>query len=356
MNKDAIKSSVRRLWADAFGDTSAYLDMYFDHVYRDDEAVTLADGQGQVVSSLLLQKYHLDFQGQVVGAGYIAGATTDRKLRGHGNMTRLLGDALQASRERGDVVDFLMPSSRHLFFFYDRLGFSTVFYIDRRHYVAGAVFLPERSYKVSTIDFPLPEDFVDAFQRFEASRSGNVRHTPGQLENIVRDNALDGGEVLMTETEAGEISAIAFVVNRQTRLVVKELLCLEDNARRGMMREIVARYPQSPVTHLAQPSENRPMQSLGMARIVNAEVALRLLAENNPDYKGGIRVTDRIIQENSHIFWLNKGELTVDDSRNDKIDLDVPIDVLTSIVFSSPRIGGIFGLKTQRPFMSLMLD
>lgn len=104
-----------------------------------------------------------------------------------------------------------------------------------------------------------------------------------------------------------------------------------------------------------------------MARIVNVLKVLQAVAAANPKYSGLIRVHDTILPENEHVYRLRKGQCVIDDEAiahvahpNDldgsRLALDVPVNVLTSIVFSSEKIGDIFNLSTRRPFISLMLD
>lgn len=353
---DKTKNAVMKLWADAFRESAPYLDMYFNRVYQPEEALTLSDPSGKIVSSVLLQSYRLDFQNRLVKAGYIAGAVTERNARHNGYMTRLLINALTASRERGDVIDFLIPSSKHLFFFYDRLGFSTVFYADHRHYVAGSVFKPSLCYKVIQVSLPLSDEFVSAFESMESMRDGAVRHTRQQLDNIVCDNQLDGGKVLACFDGDETISAIAFIIESRSRLTVKDLLSRDEDARNGILEAIVNQYPSTPITILAPPVHSRPFQAIGMGRIVNAESTLRLVAINNPHFYGAIKVTDPLLHANNHTYILDCGSLSIDDTPRKKYDLDVTIDVLTSILFSSCRIGEIFKIATSRPYLSLMLD
>lgn len=48
------RDDIIKIWQESFNDSRAYVSMYFDRVYRDDEAVVLTDPQGVTVSSLLL--------------------------------------------------------------------------------------------------------------------------------------------------------------------------------------------------------------------------------------------------------------------------------------------------------------
>ena len=99
-----------------------------------------------------------------------------------------------------------------------------------------------------------------------------------------------------------------------------------------------------------------PIESRGMARLINVGRMLKSFASAYPSLKTNMRVTDPILHENSHIYFIDNGSCTVNDGYMGRLDLDVTIDVLTSIIFSSEKVGNIFGLPTRRPYMSLMLD
>ena len=91
--------------------------MFFDQVYRDDEAMLLTDQSGSAVSSLLLQRYAMSFHGSEAPVSYIAGAATRRSKRGQGYMSSLMIDALRESAVRGDMLCSLIPADEALFFF-----------------------------------------------------------------------------------------------------------------------------------------------------------------------------------------------------------------------------------------------
>lgn len=70
------RDDIIKIWQESFNDSRAYVSMYFDRVYSDDEAVVLTDPQGVTVSSLLLQRYGMAFQDAELPVSYIAGAAT----------------------------------------------------------------------------------------------------------------------------------------------------------------------------------------------------------------------------------------------------------------------------------------
>ncbi len=130
------KDEIKRLWAESFGDSREFVEMYFDRVYRDADAMTLMTDDGHVASALLLQPYGLSFHGLRASASYVAGAATKRNMRGKGLMTALMADTLMESRRRGDIITILIPASSYLYGFYARMGFATVAFTDIMRYTA----------------------------------------------------------------------------------------------------------------------------------------------------------------------------------------------------------------------------
>ncbi len=57
------KEDVRHLWRECFKDSDEYLDMYFDRIYRDSDAMTVSV-DNKIVSSLLSQPYKFLFHRQ----------------------------------------------------------------------------------------------------------------------------------------------------------------------------------------------------------------------------------------------------------------------------------------------------
>ncbi len=55
------RDEIKKIWLECFQDPRPYVDMYFDQVYRDDEALLLCDQSDAPVSSLMLQRYLMSF-------------------------------------------------------------------------------------------------------------------------------------------------------------------------------------------------------------------------------------------------------------------------------------------------------
>lgn len=88
MNK---KDAVKKIWRESFDDSEQYVDMFFSRIYRDDDAMLLVDN-GIPSSSLLLQRYAMNFHGVTVSIGYVCGAATIKAGGDRGQTQRMLGE------------------------------------------------------------------------------------------------------------------------------------------------------------------------------------------------------------------------------------------------------------------------
>ncbi len=348
------QQSVKKIWRECFNDTPQWIDMYFSRVYNDDDAFVLTKDD-KVVSSLLLLRYKMNFHGELIPVSYVSGAATRPHYRGNGNMTSLMTDAIRSAYDRGDVLMTLIPAQRRLYFYYDKFNFSTVFYIDEERYTPLHSFDSDGAYSVCDIH---DADVYETFSNLLMARNCSIAHSGADFDNILEDNRLDGGKAIALRDDAsGNVAAIVIGHVNDDRLVISELLAVSDDARNAAINELRKYFPHMPITVIAPPDNRRiPVHARGMARIVNVKKLFEVYARRYPRLKMAIRVSDPIIENNNHIYIIDNGEVVINDGFGGRLDLDVTIDVLTSIVFSQEQIGEIFNLPTARPYISLMMD
>lgn len=350
-----------KIWQESFADSREYVKMYFERVYRDDEALTLEDGQGQTVSSLLLQRYAMTFHGSTLPVSYIAGAATRRNQRGKGYMSTLMTNALRESAARGDMLCALIPAREALYYFYRRFGFATVFYTKEQRFTSLHSFPVTGTYEENPS--PLSDDVWMAFDRFQHERPSYILHSRRDLDNIGADLEADGGDFVVMNTDDEDhgprIASMAWAVPKGDILLVTDVMGESADARTAALRALRGRYPDVPFLLYGRPGDTMGgrLMPRGMGRVVNAELMLGAVAKGNPKYRCAVRVTDPLLPEvNSHIYIIGGGECRVDDAFAGHLDFDIPVDVLAEVAFSSPEIGDILNFPTVRPQISLMLD
>lgn len=350
------KNEIQRIWTECFSDTPQWIEMYFDRVYRDDCAMTLSV-DNQTVSSLLLLRYDFLFQGRIVPAAYVAGAATRRQARGRGYMGELMREALRASRDRGDMLCSLIPAHDWLYFYYDRFGFTTVFYVDMQRFTSLHKFTGNGDHYHDVDDHFAPE-IQEAMERMERLRGCGIIHTRRDFLNIMDDLRLErDARFVAIASDMGEICSMAWAVRRGEVVEVRELLSVDEEAAKAALRALRSCYPDAPFRIMAPATGNhRHLYSRGMARIVNAGLCLECIAAEHTGWKCAIRVYDRLLGENSHTYIIGGGRVRIDDSYCGHLDFDVTVEVLNAMVFSDKKTGEILGFPSERAHMALMLD
>lgn len=355
-------SEIRRLWRERFNDSRSWMTNVFPRVYRDDEAMVILDEEGaSVISMLLLRRYDMRYHGVIAPSAYIYGAATARNQQGRGYMSRLIGDSLREAYRRGDVFAALQPARRRLYGFYDRFGFATTFYIREERYTSKHRFTHDASQYIIETSGHDPAELAAAYQRLTAAREANILHTENDFKTILIDCELDGGNVVTARSvNSGDIMAIALANADTDTIAVRELAATDADAAAAALDTLAQFYPGRMTVVEAYPGAKTPVKiySRGMARIVNVKAFLELIAGLRPSISQKIRVRDSLLPENNALFVIDKGNVTVlpYDTPEIKPDLDVDIPVLTSIAFSTQKVGEIFSLPTARPFMSMMLS
>ncbi len=349
------KEIITQIWQECFNDSDEYIEMYFNRVYRDDDALLLIKNDIPI-SSMLLQRYAMSFHGDVVNMGYIYGAGTRKQLRGNGYMSELMVDSLKTSFTRGDMLCSLIPANEWLYNYYSKFGFSTVFYINKERFTSQHKFHVNGKYHL--INDVNPKTIYEQFHTLMKQRQCCVLHSYQDFLNIIEDNRLDNGKFITLGDSFNNIKSMAWAVIRNDELVVSDILACDNDARNAALSELQHQYPNHPIVILAHPqNEHRNnIQSRGMARIINVNQTLSLIASKHPNLNTSIKITDTIITENYHTYILNNGKCKTMDNFNGKIVLDIPINVFTSIVFGSNETANLLNFPSTRPFLSLMLD
>lgn len=353
------KDDIKKIWLESFSDSPEYVDMYFDRVYTDAQGLIL-EKNDKPVSSLLLQSYRMQFHGAEVDTGYIAGAATRKASRGKGYMSELLLITLAEAASRGMMAVELIPEHSWLYDYYSRFDFAPVVLADAQRFTSLHAFPCSGTYVA--VDNPYSDEVFDSFARMERERPCTILHSRRDFLNILDDLRLSGGSFVCIRREDSPTPvamAWADMSADGERLIVKELLGEDDDARAGALNMLRRQWPDVPVTLLALPGEGairRRLLPRGMIRIVNAPMALGIIAAAHPELSLTLRLSDPLMPANSHVYRLHKGICEIDDSLTGPYDFNVDADIFARIIFSSSHTGDILTFPSVRPHMTLMLD
>lgn len=350
------------MWRDRFNDSRNWMTNVFPRIYRDEEAMVIPEEDGSgIISMLLLRRYNMLYRATEIPAGYIYGAATSRRQQGKGYMSQLIGDALREACRRGDLVVTLQPARRRLYGFYDRFGFSTVFFIREQRYTSRHRFIHDESQYIIETSGHDPAELASAYRRLASARQSTMLHSADDFKTILIDSDLDNGcMVTARSVTTGDIVAIALAGLSYETIAVRDIVATDDDAEAAALDAVAKHYPGYMTVVEAYPDTKSDTRifSRGMARIVNVKAFLEMMADIAPLTDQTIRVNDPILPENNATFTIRDGKVTVTPCNTTELkpDLDVDISVLTSIAFSASNTGEIFSLPTARTFMSMMLS
>jgi len=351
------KAGFKNIYKESFEDTPDFIEFFFNKVYHEDEAIML-DIDNTPVSALLLHRYSMNFHGKNLPVGYICAAATARRMRGRGYMSELILESIRRSYDNGDFLMTLVPANSALYRYYSKFGFSSVFFISEERYASAHKF--DDGGGIFSFDIPPTDSRVkDKFQILSNLRQNSVLHGPDDFDIIVGDNELDGGEIISAyNILAGTIDAVAVAIPCCDMINIREILSVSSIAREALLAEISKRFGNLPIRIITAPDNNGnvPIEIHGMGRIVDVRTTLEAIASESPDFSAAFRVHDNQLAQNSHTYIINNGTVEINDSYKGRLDLDISQEVLTSIIFSAPKMGAIFNLHTSRPFMPLMLE
>ncbi|MDE6782117.1 MAG: GNAT family N-acetyltransferase [Paramuribaculum sp.] len=352
----AKRDDIQRLHRECFGHSPEYLDMYFSRIYTDDTAlVRYADDRP--VSTLTMEAYSLLFHGSLLPVTLISSAGTSRHYRGRGFMTELVSEALHTARQRGDMLVAVAPPRRWLYFFFDRLGFSTIFLSDTRRFTSYHPFPTIHSY--TPLSNPYAPEVFDALHSFELARPGGIVHTRRQITDYLDRLAFEPqGCFVAVGREDTPVAGMAWATATDRLATVYEAIGVDDDAVDGALQALRLHYGPRAIQYLAPTFgvTGRHLFARAMARIVNPLLALEAIAKANPRLRSTIRLSDSVIPENTGWYTIADGRCTFTTEPDTTVrhDLDVDVDTLARILFSSPAMSDVLGIPTQRTHISLI--
>ncbi len=114
--------SLKKLWADTFGDNEDYINLFFDYGYTPSECFAeIIDGE--VISALYLLKGYIKYENMTFEGRYLYAAATSEIHRGKGIMGKLIEEAKEYVKEKYISFISLVPADDGLYGYYARFGF-----------------------------------------------------------------------------------------------------------------------------------------------------------------------------------------------------------------------------------------
>ena len=110
--------ALRGLWKEAFSDTDAYLDLFFEKGYRQGNAMCVTNGQTVAAALYWLD---MDYCGGKIA--YIYAVATAKACRGQGLCRKLMEETHRVLRAKGYAAAVLVPQDSGLSKMYGAMGY-----------------------------------------------------------------------------------------------------------------------------------------------------------------------------------------------------------------------------------------
>ncbi|HWP51031.1 MAG TPA: GNAT family N-acetyltransferase [Clostridia bacterium] len=123
----AMTALLKTLWQIVFGDTAAYIDLFFEHRFAPENTMVALSGDRPVAMLYLLpitiRENKIDYD-----ARYIYAVATHPDYRARGLSSALLEATHARLAREGVALSLLVPAEPSLFAYYGLRGFKTAFY------------------------------------------------------------------------------------------------------------------------------------------------------------------------------------------------------------------------------------
>ena len=301
---------VGRLWQECFCDPQSYADFYFRTMPGQNRILGLKEKE-RLISMIHLNPYVLSADGRRFDSTYIVGVATDAAYRHQGHMRRLLDRTFECLYGERQPMAYLMPADPKI---YEPFGFRYIyqqFYIKMPaantlgEYLRTAGDVGLRAYSASPADArQLAEWANDCLgSRMDVFTWRDERY----YDNLLRETASDGGEVLMFYEGERLVGTAAYIAEETYE--VREILAYPGYEPRlvgwlaGHLGDRAGMMLMPPWKADEAGVENgfRPMI---MGRILYLESFLRLLRFDREADHLCLEVKDDLIQENNGSFRI----------------------------------------------------
>ncbi|WP_350457197.1 GNAT family N-acetyltransferase [Macellibacteroides fermentans] len=315
---------LKSLWKSLFGDTEAFISLFFHEVVRE-ENIRVLEEKGRILSALYMLPYPFRIWKQEVTASYISGAGTLPEAQGRGLMRRLLIDSFKEMERRQIPLSILIPAEPWLYGFYEKSGYATVFAYNQQVYPPKEQRLEEdalvmEQYSISDLGdsfLQKREDLLDAcFSYFDQrlrERNACILHSYTNFRTIVHDYAISDGKIWVAlNNEHIPVGIIFTVPAGGSSFVAKELVADSEEVKEVLLRTALNHYHASSgiyrtVVSNASSEEGQTIP-FGMARIIDANKILSMWAAVNPERRMIIHLSDPLLTNNNGSYCIESGK------------------------------------------------
>jgi len=186
--------ALKKIWSDCFHDPEDYIDFYFMSGFKPENTLVYREnGQLCAMVTLLPGFLRMEYKRKVLPVYYIYAAATSPERQGRGIMKKLLSFAEEYAKSQGIQALTLVPGSASLFEYYQKLGYSTVFFYFQAAFSGKELARLPACPVTDQLDF---DRFFQMREEFLSGFSASFFWEREELTYIYREAEKTGGKLL----------------------------------------------------------------------------------------------------------------------------------------------------------------
>lgn len=266
---DNNKPQLIDLWRTSFDDSEEFIKLFFDRVYKQENALFIKE-DGKIVSALQMLPYRMNYYGTEIPVSYIYGACTLPSKRGRGLMRQLIQKAFDVMKSREVALTVIIPADPWLFDYYRDLGYTDAFDFSEETYIRSSTPLYEPEILVVPPEVPSLASLYNFFDKKQRERTCYVLHDYEDFVTILRDLQISGGKILTALDIQEKPLGMIFFYPSSDHLYVRELIYENEHIKNLLLQEATIQYSVEKAVY-RNPFTGPGTYPLGMARVLNRD-------------------------------------------------------------------------------------
>jgi predicted acetyltransferase len=268
MNKDIRllaedeRPLAKTLWKEAFHDSDAFIDWYFNHKILNGNSLCMFEG-GELLSIVHMIPYTVRIQGRPVKSAFIAGVATSQKRRGEGLMRTMLLESLTLLKSRGIAITHLYPFSHK---FYEKFGWTSYSSVSRQKVTAAS-----RLRGADVIETMDADELAPLYNRMMKGYDGYVIRGKREWNWRLGELKSDGGRCAVLIKDDKACAYMLYYVTEEKADIIETVY--QDEEDIGALLAYLLSQGHGRAEYYI-PSEGIGSVKHGMARIVDAKALL----------------------------------------------------------------------------------
>jgi len=280
------KQQIIDLWKICFNDSNEFMNLFFQCIYKEENALVIKQGE-EIVSALQLLPYKMNYQGLDIPISYIYGVCTKTSERNKGLMHQLLQNAFEEALWRGDSLVVLIPAEPWLFELYRKNSFTEAFFYTEEEYRPSNNFKPALPMTVQNANHLPVEKLHDFFDCQMRKRTCCILHDIYDLYINILDRHFSQEKVLVALNNKKKPVGMAFIKFYKDDLdekvsYIDELIYEDIRVKDFLIQRAISIYHAAKAICRIPASPGKQTISHGMAHILDRKTLIEQWLSSHP--------------------------------------------------------------------------